>query len=449
MTQPSRNNRRDFVATSVAGALTWSVLPRHVIGAQGQPSPSDKLNVASVGIGGQGGGVTSALSKLPNVNIVALCDVQRSHEARMAKEYPNRPFFQDYRVMLEEVKGIDAIMVATPDHWHAPIALAAMRLGKHVYCEKPLTHTIEEARLMARVAAETQVVTQMGNAGHAGEGLRQTKEWIDAGVIGNVTEVHTWSDRPGKFWQTQGKPRPTGSSPVPSTLDWNLWLGPAADRPYHPDYAPRQWRGFFDFGCGALGDMMVHNADPAWYALELGAPSSVEAETGPTNPDTFPEWTIVTWNFAARGKRGPVKVIWYDGGKKPPLPPGSESDRTLDDNGIYFVGERGVILCGGWSKEPRLVPDSSMASFDPPKPTIPRSVGHHLEWVNACIAGKPEDAKAGFWYSAPYTESLLVGVLPIRLGKRIEWDATAMRATNAPEADVLIRKSYRAGFGLG
>lgn len=301
---------------------------------------------------------------------------------------------------------------------------------------------------MQQVAVETKSVTQMGNSGHAGEGLRQTKEWIDAGVIGKVSEVHTWSDRPGKYWQTQGRPRPQGSQPVPATLDWNLWLGPASDRPYHSDYAPRQWRGFYDFGCGAVGDMMVHNADPAWYALDLGAPQSVEAETGPTNSDTFPIWSIVTWHFAATAIHGPLKVVWYDGGKKPALPPGSEPTRKLDDNGIYFVGEKGVMLGGGWSGAPRLVPESAMADFAPPQPTIPRSVGHRPEWVNACIAGKPENAKAGFWYSAPFTEALLIGVLPIRLGKRIDWDAKNMKAVNAPEADSLIRKSYRSEFGL-
>jgi predicted dehydrogenase len=444
-----QKNRRNFVANTVGTLAAFSIVPRHVCSGAGEPAPSARLNIACIGIGGQGGGVTRDLAAIPHVNIVALCDVQRAHEARMAKEYPGRPFFQDYRKMLESVKGIDAVMIATPDHWHAPIALAALRSGLHVYCEKPLTHTIEEARLLKQVAAETKLVTQMGNSGHAGEGLRQTKEWIDAGVIGNVTEVHTWSDRPGKFWQTQGKPAPTDSQPVPDTLDWDLWLGPAADRPFHSSYAPRQWRGFYDFGCGALGDMMVHNADPAWYALGLGQPTSVEAEMGPTNRDTFPEWCIVKWHFAATDNHGPITVTWYDGGKKPPLPPGAEADMKLDDNGIYFVGTKGSMLGGGWSAAPRLVPDSMMKDFQPPKPTIARSVGHRLEWVDACIAGKPEDAKAGFWYSAPFTESLLVGVLPIRLGKRIEWDAAAMRATNAPEADEIIRKSYRAGYGLG
>ncbi len=442
------STRRQFLASTATAGFAFTFLPRHVLGAPDQPGPSEKLNIAGIGIGGQGGGVTKEIAGFPNANIVALCDVDMKYAANTIKQYPGRPLYKDYRVMLEKEKGIDAVIIGTPDHWHAPISLAAMKLGKHVYCEKPLTHTIEEARLCGKVAAEMKVVTQMGNMGHGGEGIRLTKEWIDAGLIGAVKEAHVWSDRPGHFWDTQGKRAPTDTPPVPDTLDWNMWLGAAAMRPYNPAYCPRKWRGFFDFGCGALGDMMVHNADPAWYALDLGAPESVEAQTAETNPDTFPLWCIVTWNFPAKGSRGPVKLVWYDGGKQPPLPPGSEPDRKLEDNGIYFVGEKGVIICGGWSGAPRLVPETAMKDFKPVAKTIERGIGHRKEWVNACIAGKPGDAKAGFWYSAPFTEGLLIGVLPIRLGKKIEWDAAAMKAKNAPEADALIRKKYREGFGL-
>ncbi len=445
---PTSLSRRHFVSASALSAFSFSVLPRHVLGAPGLPPPSGKLNVGCIGIGGQGGGVTKELASFANVTIAALCDVDEKHAAHTVKQYPGRPFYKDYRVMLEKEKGLDAVMIATPDHWHAPISIAAMRLGKHVYVEKPMAHTIEEARLMGKVAADMRVVTQMGNNGHGGEGLRLTKEWLDAGAIGAVKEVHVWSDRPGTFWNTQGRRRPADTPPVPPTLDWNLWQGPAPEHAYHPDYVPRKWRGWFDYGCGALGDMMVHNADPAWYALDLGAPDAVEAVTSETNPDSFPLWSIVTWHFSAKGKRGPVKLLWYDGGKQPSPPPGMESDRKLDDNGIYFVGDKGVLLCGGWSGAPRLVPESAMMTFVRPEKTIPRSSGHRKEWVEACFSGKPEDAKAGFWYSAPFTEALLVGVLPIRLGKRIEWDSAAMRAKNAPEADALIRKPYRKGFSL-
>jgi predicted dehydrogenase len=440
--------RRTFLATGAAAAWSFTVVPRHVLGGPDQTPPSEKLNVGCVGIGGQGGGVTRELASFPSVNIAALCDVDETYAARTVKQYPGIPFYKDYRRMLEKEMGLDAVMIATPDHWHAPISIAAMRMGKHVYCEKPLAHTIQEARRMGQVAAEMNVVTQMGNNGHGGEGLRLTKEWIDAGAIGTVREVHVWSDRPGRFWDTQGRRRPADRPPVPTGLDWDLWQGPAPEHAYHPDYVPRKWRGWFDYGCGALGDMMVHNADPAWYALDLGAPDAVEAVTSEANSDSFPLWSIVTWHFAARGARGPVTLTWYDGGKQPPRPAGLEAERSLGDNGIYFVGDRGVMLCGGWSGTPRLVPESAMQAFSLPAKSIPRSPGHRLEWVQACIAGKPRDAQAGFWYSAPFTESLLVGVLPIRLGKRIEWDAASMQATNAPEAEPLICKPYRAGFEL-
>jgi predicted dehydrogenase len=447
-TNSDHRSRREILAAGAAAALGFSIVPRHVLGAPDQPPPSEKLNVGCIGIGGQGGGVTRELATFPSVNIAALCDVDEVYAARTVRQYPGVPFYKDYRELLEKEKGLDAVMVATPDHWHAPISIAAMRMGKHVYCEKPLAHTIEEARRMGQVAAEMKVVTQMGNNGHGGEGLRLTKEWIDAGAIGSVKEVHVWSDRPGAFWDTQGRRRPTDRPPVPSALDWNLWQGPAPEHPYHPDYVPRRWRGWFDYGCGALGDMMVHNADPAWYVLDLGAPDAVEAVTSETNPDSFPLWSIVTWHFRPKAQRGPVKLTWYDGGKQPSQPPGFEAGRKLSDNGIYFVGDKGVALCGGWSGTPRLVPESAMQTFVPPEKTIPRSPGHRLEWVQACLAGRPEDAKAGFWYSAPFTEALLVGVLPIRLGQRIEWDAAEMKAKNSPEADVLVHKTYRRGFGL-
>ncbi|MEI6676252.1 MAG: Gfo/Idh/MocA family oxidoreductase [Verrucomicrobiota bacterium] len=439
--------RRKFIATGAA-AFGCNFIPRRVLGAPGQPPPSGKLNIGCIGIGGQGNDVTRELATFTNVNIAALCDVDEAYAAHTIQQYPGRPVYKDYRVMLEKEKGLDAVMIATPDHWHAPIAIAAMRMGKHVYCEKPLAHTIEETRLMGKIAAEMHVVTQMGNTGHGGQGIRLTKEWLAAGAIGTVQEVHVWSDRPGKWWDTQGRRRPTDTPAVPKTLDWNLWQGPAPEHAYHPLYLPGKWRGWFDYGCGALGDMMVHNADPAWFALDLGAPTAVEASTAETNPDSFPLWSVVTWHFAAKGNRGPIKLTWHDGGKLPEPPPGFDTTRPFEDNGIIFRGDKGSLIAPGWSGRPRLLPDSAMKSFVLPPRTLPRSPGHRKEWVDACIAGKPEDAKAGFWYSAPFTEALLVGVLPIRLGKRIEWDAAAMRATNAPEADALIRKTYRKGFEL-
>jgi predicted dehydrogenase len=235
---------------------------------------------------------------------------------------------------------------------------------------------------------------------------------------------------------------------VPDTLDWDLWLGAAPQRAYHPLYLPVVWRGWFDYGTGAMGDMAIHNMDPAFYALDLDAPISTEAQTSPLKKESFPSWEIITYKFPAKGVRAAVKLTWYDGGKMPPPPPGLEGDRKLADNGIYFVGDRGTILCGGWSGPPRLVPESKMKDFQRPPKSIPRSIGHRAEWIAACKARKPDDAKAGFAYSGPYTEALLVGNLAVRLGKPIEWDSSAMKATNAPEADRLIRKTYRSGFGI-
>lgn len=258
-----------------------------------------------------------------------------------------------------------------------------------------------------------------------------------------------WSDRPGKFWDSQGKSYPTDTPAVPKNLDWNLWLGPAKDRPYHPDFCPRKWRGWWDFGCGALGDMAVHNADPAFYALDLDAPDWVEAETGPNNNQSFPIWSIITYHFPARGSRPPVKMVWYDGGKLPPRPEGLEATRNLGDNGIYFVGDKGCILAGGWSGTPRIVPETKMQQFVLPAKTIPRCQnGHRAEFLEACKTGNPQDAKSGFWYSAPFTESLLVGLLAVRFGKRVEWDTQALKSPNTPEADAIIHKAYRAGFGI-
>jgi len=438
-------SRRRFLRLTTATALGFWIVPRHVIG-KGKIPPSEKLDIAGIGIGGQGGSVLRDPA-LSSQNIVALCDVDWKFAAGTAKTFPNAERFADYRVMLKKLKNCDAIVIGTPDHMHAPITIAALRAGKHVYVEKPMAHTVEEARVMTRVAKETGLVTQMGNNGHGGEGLRLTREWIQAGAIGTVKEVHCWSDRPGKWW-TQDCERPAEIVAVPESLDWDLWLGAAPKRPFHPSYHPRAWRGWFDFGTGALGDMAIHNFDPAFYALDLEAPIATESQSGPLKKETYPAWQIITFEFAAKGKRPALKAYWYDGGKKPARPPEFEAGRELGDNGILFIGDKGTMLCGGWSGAPELLPESKMESFVRPPKTLPRSIGHRAEWVQACKDGKPEDAKAGFAYSGPYTEALLVGNLATRLQKRIEWDAKKMRAKNAPEADALIRKHYRDGFGI-
>lgn len=435
--------RRAFLKAAATLAAGFQLVPRHVLG-QGLTPPSQRLNIAGVGVGGQGGGV---LGDMKSENIVALCDVDWAKAAGTFNAFPNAERFKDYRVMLEKRKDIEAVMIATPDHMHAPIALAALRAGKHVYVEKPMAHTIEEARVMTRVARETGLVTQMGNNGHAGEGLRLTREWIQAGAIGAVREVHGWSDRPGKWWK-QPAQRPADARPAPPTLDWDLWLGAAPVRAYHPAYHPFAWRGWFDFGTGALGDMAVHNLDPAFYALDLPAPIAAEATHSGLGEETYPAWQVITFEFAARGAQPALKMSWHDGGKLPAKPADLADEVELSDNGILFIGEKGTMLCGGWSGAPRLFPASRRQSFALPPKTIPRSIGHRAEWIQACKDRKPENAKAGFAYSGPFTEALLVGNLAVRLGKRIEWDSANLRASNAPEAEALIRKRYRAGFGI-
>ena len=429
---------------AAAAVAAFTIVPRHVLGARGRSSANGKLNIAGIGVGGRGAGDLRAVE---SENIVALCDVDMKNAKDTIKRYPKAKVYRDFRRMLEkEARNIDAVVIGTPDHIHAPAAIMAMKMNKHVYCEKPMAHTIYEARRMTEVARQTGVVTQMGNQGHAGEGLRLTYEFINDGAIGTVREVHVWSDR-AKGWWPQGVGRPKGTEAIPGTLDWNLWLGPAPYRPYHSAYVPFKWRGWWDYGCGAMGDMAVHNADPAFFCLDLGAPIAAEAESSPVNNETFPEWSVITYYFPAKGKRLAVKMTWYDGGKKPSNPPELKG-RELKGNGILFVGSKGKILCGSHAGSPALLPEELSRSYKKPPKTLKRSPGHHREWVDACKANKPLDAKAGFWYSGPFTEALLVGNLAVRLGRRVEWDTEAMRSPNAPEADNYITKFYRAGWSI-
>jgi predicted dehydrogenase len=446
--------RRAFLkSAAMAAAAGFTIVPRHVLGGEGVTPPSEKLNIVGIGIGGQGAG---DLKEMAVENIVGLVDVDYKKAANTIKTYPKATLFKDFRVMLDKMgKSVDAVMIATPDHMHAPISMAAMRAGKHVYVEKPMAHSVEEARVMTAYAKEHRLVTQMGNNGHGGEGLRQIKEWIDAGAIGTVKEVYGWTDRPGDRpgepghkWWPQPQEVPKTVEAVPAELDWDLWIGAAKERPYHKVYHPHDWRAFFDFGTGALGDMAIHNLDPAWYALDLGAPIATSAESGPLGADSYPAWQIITYEFAAMGNRPALKLKWYDGGKMPEAPEHLEGKYKLKDNGIMFVGDKGTMVCGGWSGAPGLFPVARRRDFELPKPTIPRSIGHRQEWMKACKEGKPADAKAGFWYSGAFTEALLVGNLATRLQKRIEWDAVNLRATNAPEAEPLVRKTYRKAFEL-
>lgn len=444
-------SRRGFLGASSASLAGVLVLPSRVLGREGQRPPSEKLNIGVIGAGGRG---ADDIAELTSENIVALCDVDAQNAADTFKKFPSAKRYQDFRVMLEKEKGIDAVLVATPDHTHAVATMAALRLGKHVYCEKPLTRTVKEARAIAQAAREAKVATQMGNQGMAFEGNRLIKEWLAAEVIGPVTEVHVWSDRPthrGKMplWWAQGIERPTETPPVPAHLDWDLWLGPAPWRPYHPAYVPFRWRGWWDFGSGGLGDMGIHNLAPVFDALQLGPPLKVHATSTPVFKETVPSAAIVHYQFGARGNQPPVKVHWYDGGLLPERPEELEEGRPLDaEDGILFVGSKGKILVKGWGGEnPRLLPESRHQSFQAPAKTLPRSIGHHAEWIQACKQGTPTASHFGF--AGPLTEAVLLGSLAIRCqGEELRWDSAHLKIPNYPEAEAFLHYEYRPGWTL-
>jgi predicted dehydrogenase len=467
--------RRRFVTTTAAAAAGVTILPRHVLGGPRFVAPSDTVNVAVIGVGGQGRTNVRALFHEPDCRIVAIADpseewdltpfyyggragrgpVRAEIEAHYRQKKPGYScaVYEDFRVLLEKEKGIDAVLIATPDHSHAYVTILAMKAGKHVYCEKPLTRDIWEARTVAKVAAETGVATQMGNQGRSTEGHRQTAEWIWDGAIGAVREVHAWG---GTFPFALGRGRPQGEPPVPPGLDWDLWLGPAEWRPYHPAYAPFGWRGFWAFGGGALPDLAIHHLDPAFNALFLDAPRTVEATTtGGVDPETVAFGMLVTWRFGERqterGTMGPVSVHWYDGGLRPPTPAGVDPDdprQRLGEggSGITFVGEMGIITSAGWSGMPRLLPLERHREYVRPEKTLPRVEGHHADWLQACKGGRP--ASGNFGYGARLVEFIALGNVALRAQRPIAWDATGMRATNAPEADAFLKRPYRAGWEL-
>ena len=461
MTSPSENqtsapksSRRTFLMASAGAALT-TLVPRPVLGETRYLPPSEKINLAGIGAGGMGGGDIATLARL-GVNVVALCDVDDVRAAGSYKAFPNARRYQDFRVMLDkEAKHIDAVSVGTPDHIHAVATMAAIRAGKHVYCQKPLTHTLHECREVTSAAHKAGVATQMGNQGHATEGARLTNEWIQAGIIGTVREVHVWSDRAGRLWK-QGIARPAEKPPVPATLDWDLWLGPMRERPYNPAYAPVNWRGWWDFGTGALGDMGCHIIDHPIWALDLGAPSFVEARTtldgsflegNKPNYETYPIASIIYYDFPERGKRPAVRMTWYEGGLMPSSPAGLPADQHLPDNGVLYVGSKGMMYHSSHGGMPQLLPgDLHQEAKKVPK-TMDRSPGHYEEWVAACKGG-PRPV-SNFDYAGPITEVVLLGVLALRSpGRRLEWDSEKLKVKNVPDLNQFVRTEYRKGWTL-
>jgi len=431
--------RRTFLAGTAAGFASVLVLPRTVWGA------NEKLNVGCVGCGGKGGSDIGAIGR--GNNIVALCEVDEKKGGGMFKKHPNAKKFKDFRKMLDQVKEIDAVTVSTPDHTHFPASMCALMHGKHCFTQKPLTHNIWEARRLAQVAREKKLATQMGIQGHANEAARLVCEWVWAGLIGDVTEVHYWTNRP--IWP-QGIGRPKDTPPVPSTLDWNLWLNVAPDRPYNPAYLPFKWRGWWDYGSGAIGDIACHVMDAGFWALDLRYPTSVSAESSGVNDETFPKWSIITMEFPARGNLKPCKVVWHDGGKMPPRPKELEEGRKMDKQcGAFFYGTKAAMMHNFYCSSARIIPEAKHKELEPTKvpKTLPRSPGTMNEYIEGCKRG--DEAKgANYQYAAALTEMAALGNLALRAGggKKVEYDPKAMKVKNIPALNDYIKREPRKEY---
>ncbi|MGV8095911.1 MAG: Gfo/Idh/MocA family protein [Mangrovibacterium sp.] len=449
-------SRRNFLKTSTVATAGITIVPNDILGRPfGHTAPSDKLHIAGIGVGGMG---RRNLANMNTENIVALCDVDWKYADKTFKDYPKAKRFKDWRVMFDEIgKSIDAVMVATPDHTHAGVTAHAITLGKHCYTQKPLTHSVYESRLLTKLAAKYKVATQMGNQGNSFDYCRQVTEWIQAGVIGEVYEVHAWTDRP--IWP-QGLSEPKADAKIPNTLDWNLWVGPAKMRPYASAYCPWNWRGFWDFGTGALGDMACHILDPVYWALDLKYPIRVIGSSTLSNLYSPPTAQTVSYTFPARKPKGEVKmpevsVHWYDGGLMPPRPEELKDGEMMGDEngGLIFIGTKGKIMTGCYGMNPTLLPKSAMAHFNQPEPTIPRIKNgdkdvwstncHEQDWIRACkeSTANRKEATSHFGFSGPFNEMVVMGVLATRLAgihglhRELLWDGEHMRFTNISPTD--------------
>lgn len=475
-------SRRSFLKKASTAAAGFTIVPRYVLGGKGYIAPSDQIRIATVGAGGKGfsdtrnaSGLTKKGGKVTE-RIVALCDVDLKQAEKTFNLFPDAKQYRDYRKMLAEMDSeIDAVIVSTPDHMHATVGMDAISRGKHVYIQKPLAHDVYEARMLTEAARKYNVVTQMGNQGSSSDDIRRISEWIDAGIIGEVTQVHAWTNRP--VWE-QAMYRPSEKVEVPENIDWDLFIGNAPERPYHPTYHPFGWRGWWDFGTGALGDMACHIIDPAVRALKLKYPTHVQAFA----PFKVKDWnrvnsfespplaTIVHYDFDARENMPPVRLSWYDGGMMPPRPAELEDDDAMGnwDGGVIFEGSEGKIMCDCYAANPRLLPIKKMKKFQEPKPSLARvkEANHQQNWISA-IRGQSE-ASSTFDYAGPLTEIVLMGNLAIRslyaqeervdrgnkymaytgTGIRLAWDGQNMKITNYEPANQFVKRSYRDGFGL-
>lgn len=443
------SGRRKFIGSATAALAGIVILPSRVIAGLGHRPPSDRLNIAGIGVGGTG---YLNLKQMETENIVALCDVDADYASRNSfREWDTVPQYTDFRVMFDKQKDIDAVMIATPDHTHALPAMIALRLGMHVYLETPLTHSIFESRILASTAVKYKVSTQMSNQGNSGDGIRSVCEWIWSGVIGEVTRVDAWTNRPTWMQMLQ---RPKKDMRIPRTLDWDLFIGPASYRPYHEIYHPWNWRAWWDFGTGALGDMGCHILDPIFKALNLQHLLTVQSSSGQTSIDSPPNSEIVTFEFPARDNfpkvaMPAVTITWYDGGLLPARPNELLDDESMgdEDGGCIFHGTKGKIMCGAYGRNPVLLPTTEMEHFRKPEKSIRRisagmDGGHEQDWIRACketVENRVESA-SNFAYAGPLSETVLLGVLAVRmqsLNRKLYWDSERMLFTNISNEDQL------------
>jgi predicted dehydrogenase len=461
--------RRSFLKNTSLAAAGFFIVPRHVLG-RGFIAPSDKLNIAGVGVGGKGESDLQEFAKSPHVNIVALCDVDDRQAVKSRERFPRAGYYKDFREMLDkERKNIDAVSVSTPDHTHAAAALMAMRMGKHVYVQKPLTHDIYEARILTQAARKYKVVTQMGNQGASNDGVRKMQEWYKAGLIGDATDIYCWTNRP--IWP-QGFGKPVTKDQVPAELDWKLWLGPNEWEEYHKEFVPFNWRGYHSFGTGALGDMGCHIIDPAFKTVGLGYPSEVECSVvnlyeqmwnASYHPESFPAASTLKLKFPGGGGKPDVFLRWMDGGLMPERPEELGPDDPMGDwgGGAIIVGTKGKLMCSSYGDNPRLLPLSRNKNITVKESIARVPEGHYLQWVNACMAGfGKKELSSSFDYAGPLTETILMGNLALQAWnikdakgaftgrKKLLWDAKNMKITNFDEANRFVKRVYKNGYSL-
>lgn len=449
--------RRRFVGTAAAGAAAFNFIPSRVLGNRDQPGANEQINVAGIGVGARGGEDVKAVAQESGIKMVALCDVDHGFAAKTFQKFPDAKTFTDYRVMFDKMgDDIDAVVVGTPDHTHAVIVMEAMRRGKHVYCEKPLAHTIHEVREMMKAAHEYKIITQLGNQGHSSNHIRLTREWVKDGAIGDVHEVHCTVDAlRNAYSRVQDLPKLEQEFPVPQSLNYELWLGPAMYRPYAPMWGHFAWRGWMPFGTGCIGDWMCHVLDPAFWALDLDAPTSITAEVKDYDPIkhalTYPPGSRVTYQFPARGKRKPVTVVWHDGQWSMPRPEEVKPERNVPGTGAVIRGDKGIIMHGSHGAGGAYIfPEERMEEYKAAgmaEHTIERVKGHHWDWVQAMRTGR--QAGSNFDYGGPLTQVALLGAIAIRYaGTTLSWDAEAGKFTNHDEANAMLNPPYRDGWTL-